>query len=93
MTSNPLSSLKYLEKMIYSILENNSNLDVNEQLNLQIVGMAITIITNKILPKLLSNNQHYVHTFEELYITLQQFEQTLRNLNELKSDTPVEARR
>ena len=93
MTSNPLNSLKYLEKMIYSILENNSNLDVNEQLNLQIVGMAITIITNKILPKLLSNNQEYVRTFEELYKTLQQFEQTLRNLNEIKSDAPVEARR
>ena len=93
MTENPLSSLKYLEKMIYSILENNSNLDINEQLNLQIVGMAITVITNKILPKLLNNNQEYVKTFEELYNTLQQFEQTLRNLNELKSGTPVEARR
>ena len=80
--------------MIYSILENNSNLDVNEQLNLQIVGMAITIITNKILPKLLSNNQEYVKTFDELYNTLQQFEQTLRNLNELKSgEKAVEARR
>ena len=80
--------------MIYSILENNSNLDVNEQLNLQIVGMAITIITNKILPKLLSNNQEYVKMFEELYVTLQQFEQTLRNLNELKSgEKAVEERR
>ena len=93
MTSNPLSSLKYLEKIIYSILENNSNLDVNEQLNLQIVGVAMTIITNKILPKLLSNNQEYVKTFEELYNTLQQFEQTLRNLNKLKVDAEVEARR
>ena len=78
--------------MIYSILETNSNLDVNEQLNLQIVGMAITIITNKILPKLLSNNQEYVKTFEELYKTLQQFENTLGNLNEIKSDAPFEAR-
>ena len=89
MTNNPLNSLKYLEKMIYSILENNSNLDVNEQLNLQLVGVAITIITNKILPKLLSNNPEYVNIFYGLYNTLQQFEQTLRNLNELKSDTPV----
>ena len=85
--ANPLNSLRFLSNIIANILQNNSNLQFSERLNLQIVGIALTILTDKILPKLLANNQNMSTIFEQLETTLTQFETTLNNINLLQTGT------
>ena len=79
--ANPLNSLRFLSGMISTILQNNTNLQFSDRLNLQIVGIALTILTDKVLPKLLANNQSMATIFEQLETTLTQFEVTLNNIN------------
>ena len=83
---NPLNSLRFLSSMISSILQNNTNLQFSDKLNLQIVGIALTILTDQILPKLLANNQNMEQIFNQLEITLKQFERTLSNINLLQTE-------
>ena len=85
--ANPLNSLRFLSGMIASILQNNTNLQFSDRLNLQIVGIALTILTDKVLPKLLANNQSMATIFEQLETTLTQFEETLNNINLLQTGT------
>lgn len=79
--ANPLNSFRFISSMIANILQNNPNLSFSERLNLQLVGIALTILTDKILPKLLANNQNMETIFNQLEITLKQFENTLNNIN------------
>lgn len=79
--ANPLNSLRFLSSMISSILQTNNNLQFSDRLNLQIVGIALTILTDKILPKLLANNQNMEQIFNQLETSLKQFETTLNNIN------------
>ena len=83
--ANPLNSLRFLSNIIASILQNNTTLSFSERLNLQIVGIALTILTDKILPKLLANNQNMSVIFTQLENTLTQFEETLNNINLLQT--------
>lgn len=85
--ANPLNSLRFLSSMVSSILQNNNNLQFSDRLNLQIIGIALTILTDKILPKLLVNNQNMENIFEQLERTLKQFETTLNNINLLQTGT------
>ena len=85
--ANPLNSLRFLSSIISSILQNNNNLSFSDRLNLQIVGIALTILTDKILPKLLANNQSMESIFNQLETTLTQFENTLNNINLLPTGT------
>lgn len=85
--ANPLNSLRFLSGMISTILQNNTNLQFSDRLNLQIVGIALTILTDKVLPKLLANNQNMATIFEQLETTLTQFEETLNNINLLQTGT------
>ena len=85
--ANPLNSLRFLSGIISSILQNNNNLSFSDRLNLQIVGIALTILTDKILPKLLAINQNMETIFNQLEITLTQFETTLNNINLLPTGT------
>ena len=84
-SQNPLNSLRFLSSMIYDILENNQNLTFNEKLNIQIISIALTMITDKILPKLLGNNPDMVKVFQELESILTQFEKTLNTLNSVNT--------
>ena len=81
--ANPLNSLRFLSSIISTILQNN-NLSFTDRLNLQIVGIALTILTDKILPKLLVNNQDMERIFNQLETTLTEFEKTLNNINLLQ---------
>ena len=83
--ANPLNSLRFLSSIISTILQNN-NLSFSDRLNLQIVGIALTILTDKILPKLLANNQNMEAIFNQLETTLMQFETTLNNINLLQTE-------
>ena len=85
--ANPLNSLRFLSSIISTILQNNNNLQFSDRLNLQIVGIALTILTDKILPKLLANNQNMETIFNQLETTLTQFEKTLNNINLLQAGT------
>lgn len=85
--ANPLNSLRFLSGMISSILQTNNNLQFSDRLNLQIVGIALTILTDKVLPKLLANNQNMEAIFTQLETTLTQFEKTLNNINLLQTGT------
>lgn len=85
--ANPLNSLRFLSNSISIILQNNNNLQFSARLNLQIIGIALTILTDKILPKLLANNQSMEYIFEQLETTLTQFETTLNNINLLQTGT------
>lgn len=85
--ANPLNSLRFLSSMISSILQTNNNLQFSDRLNLQIVGIALTILTDKVLPKLLANNQNMEAIFAQLETTLTQFEETLNNINLLQTGT------
>ena len=85
--ANPLNSLRFLSNIIANILQNNTNLSFSDRLNLQIVGIALTILTDKILPKLLANNQNMSVIFTQLETTLTQFEETLNNINLLQTGT------
>ena len=82
--ANPLNSLRFLSNMIATILQHNNNLQFSDRLNLQIIGIALTILTDKILPKLLANNQNMETIFNQLETTLTQFETTLNNINLLQ---------
>ena len=85
--ANPLNSLRFLSDMISTILQNNTTFSFSDRLNLQIVGIALTILTDKILPKLLANNPNMSTIFEQLETTLTQFEKTLNNINLLQAGT------
>ena len=85
--ANPLNSLRFLSGMISSILQTNNNLQFSDRLNLQIVGIALTILTDKVLPKLLANNQNMEAIFTQLETILTQFEKTLNNINLLQTGT------
>lgn len=85
--ANPLNSLRFLSSMISNILQNNLNLSFSDRLNLQIVGIALTILTDKILPKLLANNQNIELILGQLETVLTQFENTLNNINLLPTST------